>query len=132
VATGGGGPGAGGMAVVKPPVRFGRRWTPQGGGGVAGPGGAFPAGTFGSINDLMNPGKRIVLAAIEPNEPILRTKITGPGQRATLSAVIEQGMKAVTVRVNDVEGVGGFVLPGDHVDVLMTPQPEKGHRHNHP
>jgi pilus assembly protein CpaB len=39
-------------------------------------------------------------------------------------------MKAVTVRVNDVEGVGGFVLPGDHVDVLMTRQPEKGSGNN--
>jgi pilus assembly protein CpaB len=39
--------------------------------------------------------------------------------------VLEEGMKAVTVRVNDVEGVGGFVLPGDHVDVLMTRQPDK-------
>jgi pilus assembly protein CpaB len=78
----------------------------------------------------MGPGKRIVLAAIEPNEPILRTKITGPGQRATLSAVIDPGMRAVTVRVNDVEGVGGFVLPGDHVDVLMTRQPEKGSGNN--
>jgi pilus assembly protein CpaB len=97
---------------------------------VAWPEAAIPAGTFASINDLMSPGKRIVLAAIEPNEPILRTKITGPGQRATLSAVIEPGMKAVTVRVNDVEGVGGFVLPGDHVDVLMTRQPDKGNGNN--
>ena len=48
---------------------------------------------------------------------MLRSKITGPGQRATLSAMLRDGMKAVTVRVNDVEGVGGFVLPGDHVDV---------------
>ena len=70
-------------------------------------------------------GKRIVLASIERNEPILRTKITGPGQKATLSAVIQDGMRAVTVRVNDVEGVAGFVLPGDHVDVLLTRQAER-------
>ncbi len=44
-------------------------------------------------------------------------KITGAGQRATLSALVGEGMKAVSVRVNDVEGVGGFVLPGDRVDV---------------
>jgi pilus assembly protein CpaB len=118
------------IVVAATPLRFGTRLTPQMVREVAWPEAAIPAGTFGSINDLMNPGKRIVLAAIEPNEPILRTKITGPGQRATLSAVIEQGMKAVTVRVNDVEGVGGFVLPGDHVDVLMTRQPEKGNGNN--
>ena len=66
-----------------------------------------------------------MLASIERNEPILRTKITGPGQKATLSAVIQDGMRAVTVRVNDVEGVAGFVLPGDHVDVLLTRQAER-------
>ena len=50
---------------------------------------------------------------IEANEAISASKITGPGQRATLSAMISEGMKAVTIRVNDVEGVAGFVLPGD-------------------
>ena len=66
-------------------------------------GDAIPAGTFGTIAELTSGGKRIVLASIERNEPILRTKITGPGQKATLSAVIQDGMRAVTIRVNDVE-----------------------------
>ncbi len=57
---------------------------------------------------------------IDVNEAVLATKITGPGQRATLSAVLGDGMKAATIRVNDVEGVAGFILPGDHVDVLLT------------
>jgi pilus assembly protein CpaB len=118
------------IVVAASPMRFGMRVTAQMLREVAWPEAAIPAGTFASINDLMNPGKRIVLASIEPNEPILRTKITGPGQRATLSAVIEQGMKAVTVRVNDVEGVGGFVLPGDHVDVLMTRHADKASGNN--
>jgi pilus assembly protein CpaB len=43
-----------------------------------------------------------------------------------LSALVKPGMKAVTIRVNDVEGVGGFVLPGDRVDVVLTRQLEKG------
>jgi pilus assembly protein CpaB len=85
---------------------------------------ALPAGTFGKIADLTS-GKRVVLLPIEPNEAILASKITGPGQRATLSAMLGDGMKAVTIRVNDVEGVAGFVLPGDHVDVLLTRQGEK-------
>jgi len=111
------------IVVAAGPLRFGTHLSAQVIQEVAWPEAAIPAGTFGSVKDLLGPGKRIVLAAIEPNEPILRTKITGPGQRATLSAVIEPGMKAVTVRVNDVDGVGGFVLPGDHVDVMMTRQP---------
>ena len=57
---------------------------------------------------------------------MLAVKITGPGERATLSALVRPGMKAVTIRVNDVEGVGGFVLPGDRVDVVMTRQLDKG------
>jgi pilus assembly protein CpaB len=118
------------IVVAVSPLRFGSRLNEQMVREVAWPEAAIPAGTFASIKDLMGPGKRIVLAAIEPNEPILRTKITGPGQRATLSAVIEPGMKAVTVRVNDVEGVGGFVLPGDHVDVLMTRHADKGSGNN--
>jgi pilus assembly protein CpaB len=67
----------------------------------------------------------MVLTAIEANEPVLSSKITGPGQRATLSAVIADGMRAVTIRVNDVDGVAGFVLPGDRVDVALTRQADK-------
>jgi len=88
------------------------------------PADALPAGAFARIADL-TADKRIALMPIDVNEAILASKITGPGQRATLSAVLEPGMKAVTVRVNDVEGVAGFVLPGDHVDVLLTRQGEK-------
>jgi pilus assembly protein CpaB len=85
------------------------------------PAGNIPTGAFGSIGELLKSGeRRVVLSAIEVNEPILKWKITGPGQRASLSALIEPGMKAVTVRVNDVLGVAGFVLPGDRVDVLLT------------
>jgi pilus assembly protein CpaB len=80
---------------------------------------ALPQGAFGKIAEL-TATKRIVLTPIAVNEPILASKITGPGQRATLSAVLKDGMKAVTIRVNDVQGVAGFVLPGDHVDVLLT------------
>jgi pilus assembly protein CpaB len=87
---------------------------------------ALPAGAFAKISDILGAGKRVVLSPVEANEPILAVKMTGPGQRATLSALVGEGMKAVTVRVNDVEGVGGFVLPGDRVDVVLTRQIDKG------
>lgn len=80
---------------------------------------ALPQGAFGRISEL-TATKRVVLTPIAVNEPILSSKITGPGERATLSALLKDGMKAVTIRVNDVNGVAGFVLPGDHVDVLLT------------
>jgi pilus assembly protein CpaB len=91
---------------------------------VAWPEGALPAGAFAKVAEL-TASKRVVLMPIDTNEAVLASKITGPGQRATLSAMLQDGMKAVTVRVNDVEGVAGFVLPGDHVDVVLTRQTDK-------
>ena len=85
---------------------------------------ALPTGAFSKISELTS-SKRIVLMPIDANEAILASKITGPGQRATLSAMLGEGMKAVTIRVNDVEDVAGFVLPGDHVDVALTRQLDK-------
>jgi len=113
------------IVIAAGPLRFGTHVSADHLREVTWPEEALPAGTFGTIADVMSGGKRIVLASIERNEPLLRTKITGPGQKATLSAVIQDGMRAVTVRVNDVEGVGGFVLPGDRVDVLLTRQNER-------
>jgi pilus assembly protein CpaB len=113
------------IVVAAAPMRFGAHVAPDGLREVSWPDAAIPAGTYSSIAELTAGGKRIVLASIERNEPILRTKITGPGQKATLSAVIQDGMRAVTVRTNDVEGVAGFVLPGDHVDVLLTRQADR-------
>jgi pilus assembly protein CpaB len=114
------------IVVAKQPLRFGAELNAGMLQEVAWPAEARPAGAFAKISDLLSGGRRVVLAAIEENEPVLSLKITGAGQRATLSALVKPGMKAVTVRVNDVEGVGGFVLPGDHVDVVMTRQIDKG------
>jgi len=114
------------IVVASKPLRFGAElnagmlreqpWPAQ----------AMPAGAFNKIADVLSGGRRVVLAAIETNEPVLALKITGPGQPATLAALVTPGMKAVTIRVDDVKGVAGFVLPGDHVDVLLTRQIDKG------
>lgn len=114
------------IVVAKQPLRFGTELSAAMLEEVAWPSKAMPIGAFAKISDVLSPGRRVVLAAIERNEPVLALKITGPGQRATLSALVKPGMKAVTIRVNDVEGVGGFVLPGDHVDVVLTRQIDKG------
>ena len=114
------------VVVAKQPLRFGTELNASMLQEVPWPSDALPAGAFAKINDVMSGGRRVVLAAIEANEPVLALKITGAGQRATLSALVKPGMKAVTIRVNDVEGVGGFVLPGDHVDVVLTRQLDKG------
>ena len=80
----------------------------------------LPEGAFKSSADLLKDGRRVVLSKIEKNEPVLSARVTGPGQRGSLSALIEPGMRAVTVRVDDVRGVAGFLVPGDHVDVVLT------------
>lgn len=88
---------------------------------IAWPAGAVPAGAFRTTKEaLAGDGTKQALQTIGINEPVLATRITGPGQRATLSAVLGEGMKAVSIRVNDVLGVAGFVFPGDRVDVLLT------------
>ncbi len=97
---------------------------------------AVPEGAFRSYEEILGketkdgaPLKgRIVLRSIEVNEPILATKITGLGGRASLSMLISPGMRATTIRVNDVNGVAGFVLPGDRVDILLTRDPKGGGR----
>lgn len=114
------------IVVASQPLRFGSELSEAVLKEEPWPSAALPTGAFAKISDLLKDGRRIVLAAIEPNEPVLALKITGAGQRATLSALVAPGMKAVTIRVNDVEGVGGFVLPGDHVDVVLTRQVDKG------
>ena len=114
------------VVVAKQPLRFGTELNASMLQEVPWPADSTPTGAFTKISDILSGGRRVVLAAIEANEPVLALKITGAGQRATLSALVKPGMKAVTIRVNDVEGVGGFVLPGDHVDVVLTRQIEKG------
>ena len=107
------------IVVASRPLRFGDELSAGSLREVPWPSEALPAGAFDKISALTS-GKRIALMPIDTNEAVLAAKITGPGQRATLSAVLSDDMKAVTVRVNDVEGVAGFVLPGDHVDVVMS------------
>ena len=114
------------IVVAKEPLRFASELAAQKLAEVPWPADAVPAGAFASISDIMRGGTRLVLSPIEVNEPVLTLKLTGPGERATLSALVQPGKKAVTIRVNDVDGVGGFVMPGDRVDVVLTRQVDKG------
>ncbi|MEI9428266.1 Flp pilus assembly protein CpaB [Mesorhizobium sp. Cs1299R1N3] len=109
------------VVVAAMPLKFGDALTADKLREVAWPAGAVPTGAFKTTKEaLAGEGTRQALQTISANEPVLASKITGPGQRATLSAVLGEGMKAVSIRVNDVLGVAGFVFPGDRVDVLLT------------
>jgi pilus assembly protein CpaB len=114
------------LVVAAEPLRYGMELNEMNLREIEWPRDAIPEGAFRKKSELLQDDKRVALSAIEADEPILQKKITGPGQRATLSALIDPNMTAVTVRVNDVGGVGGFVLPGDYVDVFLTRTERRG------
>ena len=79
-----------------------------------------PDGAFANFAELTKDGRRITLSPFVRDEPIIASKVSAPDQRASLSTVIEKGKRAVTVAVDDVRGVAGFIFPGDFVDVALT------------
>jgi pilus assembly protein CpaB len=79
-----------------------------------------PEGVFPSFAELTKSGRRITLSSFVRDEPIIASKVSAPDQRASLSTLIEKGKRAVTVAVDDVRGVAGFIFPGDFVDVALT------------
>lgn len=87
------------------------------------PSGAVPQGTFKEIKELQD---RIVKASVVSGEPLLERKLAPQGTLGGLSAVIAEGKRAMTVRVNDVVGVAGFALPGNYVDVMVNAQQDQG------
>jgi pilus assembly protein CpaB len=74
-------------------------------------------GAFSDVKSVVNRG---VLATLVENEPITAYKVAGPEAGAGLPPIIPAGMRAVSVRVNEVVGVAGFVMPGTHVDVIVS------------
>jgi pilus assembly protein CpaB len=108
------------VVVAARPIEFGQTLTADSIKLQPWPKGARPEGSFPTLAEVVGKAPRVALRSIAANEPILNTRVSGPGGRATLSALIDSGNRAVTIRVNDVIGVAGFVLPGDFVDVLLT------------
>ena len=86
-------------------------------------GGPVPMGALLKNEDAIGRG---VVAQIYEGEPILDTRLAARGAGAGLAATIPPGMRAVAVRVNDIVGVAGFVIPGTKVDLLIAGTPPKG------
>lgn len=109
------------VVVAAGPIPRGTQLTPAMLKVVHFPADAAPDGSFGSTQALLaDTEPRRALRPLSPNEPILSNRVSSSTTRLNLSAALGDGMRAVSVRVNDVAGVGGFVLPGDRVDVLLT------------
>jgi pilus assembly protein CpaB len=85
------------------------------------PKGSVPAGAADNIKKL---DTRVVKISLLRGEPVLESKLAPFGAIGGLSAVISQGNRAITVRVNDVVGVAGFALPGNYVDIVVNTEDE--------
>jgi len=81
------------------------------------PGEAVPPGLLGSMEEVIGRG---VVSTIRTNEPFLESKLAPKGTGGGLTNLIAEGMRALAIRVDDVVGVSGFVIPGTRVDVLLT------------
>jgi pilus assembly protein CpaB len=107
------------IVVAASPLAFGAELTMDNTKEIPWSTAVLPEGAFATRAALLEAGRRMALALIARNEPILASKITKPNQPATLSSVLAPGKRAVTVRVDDVRGVAGFIEPGDLVDVVL-------------
>ncbi|MBO0755393.1 MAG: Flp pilus assembly protein CpaB [Bradyrhizobiaceae bacterium] len=119
------------IVVAKTPLAFGTELSADNVVEMPWAAASLPDGAFASVQDLLKDGRRVVLAALERNEPVLSSKVTAPGQRGSLSSLLQEGNRAVTVRVDDVRGVAGFILPGDFVDVVLIRAEEGLRRENY-
>ena len=81
------------------------------------PASAVPAGAFSTVDEVV--GRGIIVPVVE-NEPILPMKLAAKEGGGGLPPAIPEGLRAVSVRVNEVIGVSGYVLPGTHVDVVLV------------
>lgn len=105
------------IAVAAVELQLGGRITPDSVRMVEWPSGSVPNGAF---NDLAKLDGRVAITGIQPGEPILESRLAPDGTKGGLSAVVPEGKRAITVRVNDVVGVAGFALPGNYVDILVN------------
>ncbi|HWI14802.1 MAG TPA: Flp pilus assembly protein CpaB, partial [Burkholderiales bacterium] len=85
------------------------------------PSSSIPPGAFTDVKALDG---RVLKTTLQRGEAVLESKLAPEGTRGGLSAVVSEGRRAITVRVNDVVGVAGFALPGNYVDILVSTQQE--------
>ncbi len=111
------------LLVAKQALGYGATLLPGNLQWVEWPAAAVPPGAFTSVEDLLGEKgdqRRIVLRSIEPGELVLEGKITKFGEAPRMSMNLGAGMRAVTISIDAVSGVAGFVAAGDQVDILLT------------
>ncbi|HEV2802189.1 MAG TPA: Flp pilus assembly protein CpaB [Pyrinomonadaceae bacterium] len=93
------------------------------------PANAIPDGTFQSADKLIG---RVAVVQIAAREPVTDYKLAPEGSAGGLSAVIPEGYRAMTVKVDDVVGISGFVMPGALVDVVVVIHPVEANGQENP
>lgn len=119
------------VVVAAKDLSLGTRLTPETLTMAEWPRNSIPAGAqqgdeaLGNLlKDPTSQEPRVLKSTVLKGEPILEPKLAPVGTKGGLSAVIGEGKRAITVRVNDVVGVAGFALPGNYVDVLVNTESE--------
>ena len=107
------------IVVAATEISLGQRLTPELVKLVDWPRDSLPPGSHADIAKLEG---RVLKSALQRGEPVLDAKLAPLGTQGGLSAVIAEGKRAITVRVNDVIGVAGFALPGNYVDIIVNTQ----------
>ncbi|NNG24173.1 Flp pilus assembly protein CpaB [Telluria aromaticivorans] len=118
---------AGRIVVAVADIDIGQRLTPEMLKLVEWPAHSVPKGAFDDPQKLAG---RVLKTSILLGEPLSEAKLAPAGTLGGLSALITEGKRAITVRVNDVIGVAGFALPGNYVDIIVStetdPQSQSG------
>lgn len=108
------------VVVATRDIDLGTRLTPEMLKLVEWPSGSIPPGAIRDTGTLLKDEARVVRVSLARGEPVLESKLAPLGTKGGLSAVIKEGRRAITVRVNDVVGVAGFALPGNFVDIVVN------------
>ena len=88
------------------------------------PANVTPEGAVSTIDDKLV--GRVVVTSISPRDPVTEYKLAPVGAAGGLSSMIPEGYRAMTVAVNEVVGVSGFIMPGTLVDIVVVITPPKG------
>lgn len=111
------------VVLAAGPIPYGTKLQPKDLTVVQLPQSAAPQGAYSTVAQVLKAdsgGAPVALVAMSPHEAVLADKLSGAGARPTLAAAISEGMRAYTIGVTEVAGGGGHILPGDHVDVVLT------------
>jgi len=115
------------VAVAVQEINMGQKLTSNMFKLISWPAGNVPDQAFSSTELLEG---RVTKSSLQVGEPVLGSKLAPEGSMGGLSAVIAEGKRAITVRVNDVVGVAGFALPGNFVDIIVNTEKEEGYGNN--